>query len=46
MVRGPGGLYSKVITIHVFIDENVLEESLNYNTVPLLIPDQLILLIF
>lgn len=45
VVRGPEGLYSDVLTIHVFIDENLLEESLNYNRVSLLIPDQLILLV-
>lgn len=45
VVRGPEGLYSNVLTIHVFIYENVLEESLNYNMVLLLIPDWLILLV-
>lgn len=37
--------YSDVLTIHVLICENLLEESLNYNIISLLISDKLILLI-
>ena len=29
MVKDQEGLYSNVLTIHVFIDDNLLEESLN-----------------